>query len=1080
MIRRLIGFCLLSFLLLAGCGGGDNKVRDAQKLADEITKASKGMVSVRKRRIASIDKDVVFVEQMESLSVERADEGDGYQLRLRKWYCVEKGEDPCGPKSVPVDYLLDIAKINDTLIGKSTVYRQNNESGSAIQLRCLPDATCLKFDDYGEFGRYRSCKERKCNSGKDLGKPSLETAAELYGNLRAESREELIECAAAQPCEEIKTSLKKLVTLLQRGSRTEIKSANAEIAKLAKTISTNANDTVSRRYDEKDPFNNRIMGTAGIGFAQAEDQQTTVRQAQLVRRVCYDADRLRTGKFDDQKRCDDKNSLISISKIDLARIDPASIYVASPDEAAEEAGLTVEFRCQFDDGYRKSTKRPDCITHERVGTVDGFELCDDELCRDETFLGSISALALHREQEKARNGIGRIDCRTEELCRQTADNLRQIASLAVNMVGRKTDETPQSPAYKARRIAAAMNEGLTGVTISNDVGAATKYAVNVTEIAFRKPSNLILYTKFLSKQDTDLKDQRISAEHGAIIIDLSRVDIGSSFAAPPLNGYPAIFSLFCVGAERCARIALGDHESDTTAWIIPARDEAAAKAMKESLREIVALTSEQATTAEGDKDVRPQAAGPATRIRNKRDAEKAAERITGNLAPRHFSYQQGNDGKIYKMTNVKMSMATPTTSITQPADGQSSPPALLIDLVYNIDAAAQSGFESGAGKAEIFLAGIKRNELAPEKISDGGNEWIIRLESAGENAVQLNSGSRETLLLAKKWVIECKNKKACEDIAKDLRGLIDFAAASLQKGTIADDALRDDDDREKADEEATIHADLSRAMRRHVNNLHRATQEGDAHFRVTFGEATRLMRVHGASVNGESKLIVHREACLALMAVGFQHGDECKLDTLFQDYDLRLDLARLDRRSIKSVDAANDNGERGRWVEAICDEDEPCASLVAPDAPHLKRQANSIMQSYGETDYAPKIRIPCADKKSCDQAAKALRELVKGTPKPKRQQATREKSKTGDLVGVWYLQQPYRPDWVVEYRADGTYLFTMPVNTRIDGVYEAVDGRFKTEAQTIGSNDNGTYRMLDENTLEMNGNLGRSVWKRRS
>lgn len=1080
MIHRFLLLCLLGFPLLAGCGGGDGKIREAQQLADDIANASKGAVSVRKRRITSIDEDVDFTERMESLGVERADDGDGYQLRLSKWYCVAKDEEPCGPQSVPIEYLLDIAKINDTLIVRSSVYQQSDESGAAIQLPCFPNATCVKFDDYGEFGRYQSCKKRKCDSGEDLAKPSLETAAQLYGGLRAETGEEVIECGDEQSCEKVKTSLRELVALLQRGSPQEIKSADKEIASLAKVIGKNANDAVSRRFDEKDSFNNRLMGTVGFRFSDSERSEATLRQARLVRRICYDADKLLTNKFDDQKRCNDKNALILTSKIDLARIDPASIYVASPDEAVEETGLTVEFRCRFDDGHRRSTRRPGCIAHERVGNVDGFELCNEDLCKDEIFLRSFVALTVNREQVKARRGIGRIDCRTKELCEQTEASLRRMAILAANIVGRKTDETPESSSFKARQIAYLMNEGLTGVTISNDVGAETNYAVNVTEIAFRRSNSLILYVKYLPKPDTDLKDKYINSEYGAVVIDLARVNIGGSLTAPPLNGYPAFFAPTCEGAERCVEIVLGDHESDTTTWIIPARDEMAAKVMHESLREIAASTMGATAPINGGVAPRPQVAEPATPIRSMRDAQKAAARITENLAPRHFAYRQGNADKTYKITNVKTSMATPATALTQAANGRSSPPALLIDLVYDVDAAAQTGFESGAGKAEIFLAGVKRREITPE-ISPGERDgWIIRLETAGENAVQLSSSSRETLLLIKKWVIECKSQRACEEVGKDLRGLVDFALARLQRSVADADAPTNDGSRDQLDREATIHADLSQAMRRHANAFHSATLAGGAHFRVTFGEATRFLRARGASVNGNGELIVHREACLALTATGFQYQDECKLDSLFQDYDLRLDLAKLARASVKSVQAGHDNGERGRWVEAACVEGEACASLVAPPAPHLKRQAGSIMQSYGETDDAPKIRIPCADQKSCDQAARALRELARDAPKPKRRKSATGKSKSGDLIGVWYLQQPYRPDWVVEYRNDGTYLFTMPVNTRIDGVYEAADGRFKTEAASMGTSDSGTYRLLDENTLEMNGVLGRSVWKRRS
>lgn len=85
---------------------------------------------------------------------------------------------------------------------------------------------------------------------------------------------------------------------------------------------------------------------------------------------------------------------------------------------------------------------------------------------------------------------------------------------------------------------------------------------------------------------------------------------------------------------------------------------------------------------------------------------------------------------------------------------------------------------------------------------------------------------------------------------------------------------------------------------------------------------------------------------------------------------------------------------------------------------------------------------------------------------------------SGDLVGVWELRSPPQQDWVVEYRPDGTYVLTMP-NARIHGVYEAENGAFVTRPESIGTDDHGSYRLLDADTLEMTGKLGGSLWARR-
>lgn len=80
-------------------------------------------------------------------------------------------------------------------------------------------------------------------------------------------------------------------------------------------------------------------------------------------------------------------------------------------------------------------------------------------------------------------------------------------------------------------------------------------------------------------------------------------------------------------------------------------------------------------------------------------------------------------------------------------------------------------------------------------------------------------------------------------------------------------------------------------------------------------------------------------------------------------------------------------------------------------------------------------------------------------------------------VGTWVLETPYQPGWVVEYSDDGSYVFQTPQAT-VNGVYKAADGLFHTEAPGTGLSDAGSFRFRDENTLEMTGKFGMSVWKR--
>jgi len=84
-----------------------------------------------------------------------------------------------------------------------------------------------------------------------------------------------------------------------------------------------------------------------------------------------------------------------------------------------------------------------------------------------------------------------------------------------------------------------------------------------------------------------------------------------------------------------------------------------------------------------------------------------------------------------------------------------------------------------------------------------------------------------------------------------------------------------------------------------------------------------------------------------------------------------------------------------------------------------------------------------------------------------------------DIVGTWVLQDSGSAPWVVEYKPDGTYSLATPDGIVV-GFYEARNGIFSSEAPELGLKDRGRYQLLDDQTLEMSGTLGVSIWKRRS
>jgi hypothetical protein len=517
-----------------------------------------------------------------------------------------------------------------------------------------------------------------------------------------------------------------------------------------------------------------------------------------------------------------------------------------------------------------------------------------------------------------------------------------------------------------------------------------------------------------------------------------------------------VIDIDCIEGEACVVTDDGP-DSNIVQFALPCGDERRCDRAMMLLGGMIEIASSE-KYSEITKEIDNQKT-PATKIENRRDAVRAVKRVTNNLAP--FDVNGENVGfgdKNYLFRNSKLSLGD---------DGR-----LEISFVYRTNTSGGSAYESNVGEVYVDLVEIVRDTIFPAAyVEEPGFSISLDCDLFLFECINGLVGKQPYDL--SRWDLRCKDKATCDEIAADLRGLVDYSLEKPANSNSKEETSQTDETPNQSDDEAIISADLTGAMRRQVNAFHRATLNGEAYFGVTWGDATRLLRGGGASINGDGDMVVHRQACLALTPANFEPQDECKLETLFQDYDLAIDLGRLDQASVKIHQSSNDNDERGRWVKAACREGGACAKLVLTGG-----QAGSIMQSYGEIDNAPNLRFPCADRKSCDQAAKALRELVKRAPKPKREKRGKKKSSTGDLVGTWRLQQPNNPDWVVEYRADGTYLFTAP-NFRVDGVYEAADGSFSTRATSIESEDSGSYRLIDNDTLEMNGNLGRSIWKKR-
>ncbi|MEM7223614.1 MAG: tetratricopeptide repeat protein [Pseudomonadota bacterium] len=213
-----------------------------------------------------------------------------------------------------------------------------------------------------------------------------------------------------------------------------------------------------------------------------------------------------------------------------------------------------------------------------------------------------------------------------------------------------------------------------------------------------------------------------------------------------------------------------------------------------------------------------------------------------------------------------------------------------------------------------------------------------------------------------------------------------------------------------------------------------------------------LLEQMDAELIDEQTLVIINKFCLP--------DEECK----FTGAVTQIDLNQIDRDST--------------WVE-YTDQGVPLIYFICKSETACVR--NRILRV---VDELPEWIITCKDKQACDNSLKDLLSLAAFTDSlggvPDSQGSGGEISGNvsgGGLVGVWAFESPFRNGWVTEFRADGTFVFTN-ANSRTDGTYEASDGVLIQRVPNLNFDDRATYRFLDEDTLEITGRFGASIWKR--
>jgi hypothetical protein len=89
------------------------------------------------------------------------------------------------------------------------------------------------------------------------------------------------------------------------------------------------------------------------------------------------------------------------------------------------------------------------------------------------------------------------------------------------------------------------------------------------------------------------------------------------------------------------------------------------------------------------------------------------------------------------------------------------------------------------------------------------------------------------------------------------------------------------------------------------------------------------------------------------------------------------------------------------------------------------------------------------------------------------------------LVATWVqnvTNQLGVAEWVLEIRADGTYIFSSSgpgAAPNHVGNFAAADGKWTLTSRSIAWQDSGTYELPTPDTFVMHGKLGTGVWKKR-
>ncbi len=273
------------------------------------------------------------------------------------------------------------------------------------------------------------------------------------------------------------------------------------------------------------------------------------------------------------------------------------------------------------------------------------------------------------------------------------------------------------------------------------------------------------------------------------------------------------------------------------------------------------------------------------------------------------------------------------------------------------------------GRTLITLADLDGNGMTFR--DQPGTQPVVSFAcKAGKQCVENQLGDLRNHPMT--WLMTCSGFQTCTEILKNLQALAWSAANPKNTAQRTPAPPPSSEDRPHGGINPSPPAGLATPLAQ----LSSATKDAELAVAAGGNGALRLLRGVGAYLDQENHLVVQRKACLSLINPEQPELSNCRLDSLLVDYDIHINLGRLDIERVAITQSKNWNGETGFWVVAACAAGKAyCAEMVVPE--NKRGTIMTVMNGLGDTAQRPNIRIPCANTTQCNKVAHALRQLAR-------------------------------------------------------------------------------------------------------